>query len=159
AIIKGTAGFRRVQAVRSNKLFIPTQRTTNIHGGATRDSTIEVTSEYDIPFAVTVLFNVYHGNTVRCDFLTDLILRPGAVRIDGCPARMDGALVDVLMVHHQKTFSRTVTATLLIDREKMHAIVVHAHLLLLIGTCVGAISPVIRIGTGNGRTPRQECLC
>src|SRR5690606_20643511 len=132
---------------------------THDSDGAAVASWIVITADYDVPYAITVMFNVYHGKPVSYDYIADLIRRAGAVRIDGCPARMDGALVDVLMVHHQKTFSRTVTTTLLIDREKMHAIVVHAHLLLLIGTCVGAVSPVIRIGAGNGRTPRQECLC
>jgi hypothetical protein len=37
------------------------------------------------------------------------------------------------MVHHQQSLIRAVAASFEINREKVHAIVVHAHLLLLLG--------------------------
>jgi hypothetical protein len=71
---------------------------------------------------------------------------------------MKRALVDVLVVHHQQPLGTAVTAGFLINREEVHAIMVHADLLLLVGTGIGAIGTIHRILASDRRAPGQEGL-
>ena len=94
------------------------------------------------------------------DFLAHFILgaHTAIAGSGGRAVRMQGALIDVLVVHHQQAFGGAVTPGLLINREEMKPIVVHAHLLFLLGAGVGGIGPELRVRPGNRGAPGQECL-
>ena len=73
--------------------------------------------------------------------------------------RVQGFLVDVFMVHYQQPLIRAVAASFEINREKVHAIVVHAHRLLLLGAGVRRVRLEFQVRPGNWSSPGQESFC
>ena len=155
AVVQSTAGFRCIRTVFGDQFVVTTHRTTDIHFGITRNPAIKRTPENNIPLAVVVAFDMNHRHTVRGDFLAHFIGRTHTVDV-GSPVGMQSALIDVLMVHHQQTFAGAVTTGFQINREKVHAVMMHAHLLLLLFSGIGAIRLVGWIRPGNWRAPGKK---
>ena len=158
AVIEGSAGAGTIGTEFSEEFVIATNRAADFHFSTTGYPAVEWAAKHHIPLTVSILLNMNHGNAVGCDFFTNFICRAGAISIIGCALRMDGLLIDVLMVHNQETFSGAVAATLLVNREEVHAVMVHTHLLFLVCAGIGAISAIIRVRPGNRCAPGQECL-
>ncbi len=131
------------------------RRAADLHRCRAGDAAIAGAGQH-LPLAA-VATNFHHRNSVGVDFLADLV---GAAALAVDQRRAVGVQqrgVDVLVVEDQQAVVALVTATALtIDGEEVHAVVVHAHLIGLIGGAVAGIVEECREAAANGRAPGNE---
>jgi hypothetical protein len=123
------------------------------HLGRRGDAAV-VAAAQDAPFAAE-LADLDHADAVGCDFLAHLVGVADAA--DGDRAvRMHGVLVDVFVVHHQQAVLVAITVAHARHREVVHAVVVHADLLFLLGAGVQTAVEIGRITAGERLAPGQD---
>lgn len=86
-----------------------------------------------MPAAVDLL-QAYNASTVSVDFLAHFFNRALAVDIGSGAGRVQGGSVDVLEIDCQQAVFRAA-----VDGEEVHAVVVHAHGVGLVGRGVAAV--------------------
>ena len=131
------------------------RRAADLHGRSAGDSAVSGARQYR-PLAIQAAAYFHHGNAVGVDFLAHFF---GAAAFAGHQGRAIGVqqgCIDVFVVEYQQAVIAFLAAALCVNREEMHAVMVHAQLLGLILGAVAAIVQVSRVVAGDRRTPGDK---
>ena len=150
-VVNGATGQSAGGAELGFHLGVATGRAGDFHFSQSGNTAV-VAATHHFPVRAThdAALNFHHGHTVSGHFFQHFILRAWCAT-GACGVQY--VLIDVFVVDAQNAVGRRT-----IDREEVHTIVVHAHLLQRFGAGVQAVIAVRRVRTGNRRTPgNQRC--
>ena len=155
AIVQCAAGGGAVGAVAGLQQGVAAYRAADLHRRGTGDAAVAGAGQH-LPLAAYAA-HFHHRNPVGVDFLAHFIGTAALAADQGGAVGVQQRGVDVLVVEHQQAVVALVTAAALtIDGKEVHAVMVHADLVSLIGGTVAGVVEECREAATNRRAPGDE---
>ena len=155
AVVQRAAGGGAVGAVASLEQGVTACWAADLHRCGARDAAVAGAGQH-LPLA-THAAHFYYRNAVGVDFLAHFIGAAALAADQGGAIGVQQRRVDVLVVEYQQAVVALVTAAALtVDGEEVHAVMVHADLVSLIGGTVAGVVEECREAATNRRAPGDE---